>query len=102
MRRPLAVFLILILGAAAPALAVVDAQELFNKKCRLCHELHGVAGPAAKVGGKLDGVGAKYDEAWFRAYLADPQSMRPDSKMTKIVLSGEERDAMAQFLSRQK
>ncbi|HSP97539.1 MAG TPA: c-type cytochrome [Candidatus Dormibacteraeota bacterium] len=93
---------ILMLGMAAPAFAGVDAQEFYNKKCKVCHELKGVAGPKAKVGGKLDGIGAKHDEAWFRAYLTDPKSQKPDSKMKKINMSPEELDAMAQFMSQQK
>lgn len=102
MRRPVAAIVMLTVALAAPALAEVNAQALFNQKCKLCHELNGVAGPAAKVGGKLDGVGSKYDAAWLRAYLADPQSKRPDSKMKKVSLSSEELDALAQFLSQQK
>jgi mono/diheme cytochrome c family protein len=93
---------ILMLGIAAPAFAGVDAQELYNKKCKVCHELKGVAGPKAKVGGKLDGIGAKHDEAWLKAYLTDPKSKMPDAKMKKINLSPEELDAMAQFLAQQK
>ena len=100
MRRTIAV--ILMLGMAAPALAGVDAQELYNRKCKVCHELKGVAGPKAKVGGKLDGVGAKHDAEWFKAYFADPKSKIPDSKMKKINLSPEEWDAMIQFMLQQK
>ncbi len=62
----------------------------------------GRAGPKAKVGGKLDGIGAKHDEAWFHAYLTDPKSKEPDSKMKKIKMSPEELDAMAQFMAQQK
>lgn len=94
--------LVLTLGMTAAARAEVDAQALYNKKCKVCHELKGVAGPKAKVGGKLDGVGAKHDEAWFRAYFADPKSKIPDSKMKVIKLSPEEWDAMVQFMLQQK
>ena len=102
MRYTMAAALILTLGIAAPALAEVDAQALYNKKCKVCHELNGVAGPKAKVGGKLDGVGAKHDEAWFRAYFADPKSKIPDSKMKKINLTPEQWDAMVAFMLQQK
>ena len=97
MRRTAAV-LILMLGMAAPAVAEVDAQALYNKKCKVCHELNGVAGPKAKVGGKLDDVASKRDEAWLRAYFANPKSKIPDSKMKVIKLSPEEWDAMVQFM----
>ena len=101
MRRCAAV-LILMLGMAAPALAEVDAQALYNKKCKVCHTLNGVSGPKAKVGGKLDGVGSKRDEAWLRGYFADPKSKLPDSKMKKIKLSPEEWDALVAFMLQQK
>lgn len=80
----------------------VDAQELYNKKCKVCHSLNGVAGPKAKVGGPLDGVGSKRDEAWLRAYLEDPKSKIPDSKMKNMKLSKEQTDAIIQFLLAQK
>jgi nitric oxide reductase subunit C len=80
----------------------VDAQELYNKKCKVCHSLNGVAGPKAKVGGKLDGVGSKRDEAWLRGYLEDPKSKIPDSKMKNMKLSKEQTDALIQFLLAQK
>ena len=49
----------------------LDASALYDKKCKSCHSLGGVAGPMAKVGGPLDGVGSKRDEAWLRAYFKD-------------------------------
>lgn len=101
MRRTM-MMVILTLGMAAPALGEVDAQALYNKKCKVCHELKGVAGPKAKVGGKLDGVGSKRDAAWLKAYFADPKSKIPDSKMRKMNLSPEEWEAMTQFMLQQK
>jgi nitric oxide reductase subunit C len=80
----------------------VDAQDLYNKKCKVCHTLNGVSGPKAKVGGNLDGVGSKRDEAWLRAYFADPRSKIPDSKMKKMKLSQEQWDALVQFMLQQK
>lgn len=100
MRRTMMV--LLMLGMTAPAFAGVDAQALYNKKCKVCHELKGVAGPKAKVGGKLDGVGSKRDAAWLKAYFADPKSKIPDSKMRKMNLSPEEWDAMTEFMLQQK
>jgi len=88
--------------ATSSAVWAVDAQELYNKKCKVCHTLNGVSGPKAKVGGKLDGVGSKRDEAWLRAYLEDPKSKIPDSKMKNMKLSKEQTDAIVQFLLAQK
>ena len=92
---------VLLLGLSSPAWGV-DAQELYNKKCKVCHTLNGVSGPKAKVGGDLDGVGSKRDEAWLRAYFADPKSKLPDSKMKKIQLPQEDWDALVQFMLQQK
>lgn len=98
-RRLVVVIAVLVTSSTVWA---VDAQELYNKKCKVCHTLNGVSGPKAKVGGKLDGVGSKRDEAWLRAYLEDPKSMIPDSKMKNMKLSKEQADALIQFLLAQK
>ena len=92
---------ILLLSLSAPAWGV-DAQELYNKKCKVCHTLNGVSGPKAKLGGSLDDVGSKRDEAWLRAYFADPKSKIPDAKMKKITLPQEDWDALVQFMLQQK
>lgn len=95
------VILLAVLGWSS-AVWAVDAQELYNKKCKVCHTLNGVSGPKAKVGGKLDGVGSKRDEQWMRSYLADPKSVMPDAKMKKIKLSEEQFNAIVQFMMAQK
>lgn len=92
---------ILALVVAVPVWGI-DEQEYYNKKCKVCHTLHGVSGPKAKVGGPLDGVGAKRDEAWLRAYLTDPKSVMPDAKMKKIKMTPEQLDAMVKFMSEQR
>lgn len=99
MRQLAAAVMIMVLSSPAWG---VDAQDLYNKKCKVCHTLNGVSGPKAKVGGNLDGVGSKRDEAWLRAYFADPRSKIPESKMKKIKLSQEQWDALVQFMLQQK
>jgi nitric oxide reductase subunit C len=79
-----------------------DAKELYDKKCQLCHSLAGEKGKKADLGGALDGVGAKHDEAWLREYLVNPKSKKPDSKMPKMTLSGEDLDALVKFMAAQK
>jgi mono/diheme cytochrome c family protein len=76
----------------------VEVDKLYAKKCALCHSLNGKGGKKADLGGALDGVGAKRDEAWLRAYMKDPKSKMPDAKMPKVKLSDEEFDAMIKFL----
>jgi len=55
--------MIVIVGLLSESAWAVDASALYDKKCKSCHSLGGVAGPMAKVGGPLDGVGSKPDEA---------------------------------------
>jgi mono/diheme cytochrome c family protein len=55
-----------------------SGQELYDKKCKLCHSIKGEGGKQAEKGGPLDGVGAKRDRAWLEKYLQDPKSMLPD------------------------
>ena len=93
---------LLLLVACSQAAWAEDAQQLYDKKCKVCHTLKGVSGPKAKVGGKLDGVGSKRDEAWLRAYLVDPKSKIPDSKMKPVKLPQAEFDALVAFLMSQK
>jgi len=50
------------------------------------------------MGGALDDVGAKHDEAWVRAYLKDPKSKKADSKMPKIALSDPDTDQIVAYL----
>lgn len=91
------IVLMAVLGWASTGWAV-DAQALYNKKCKVCHTLDGVSGPKARIGGALDGIGSKRDEKWLRAYFADPKAVMPDSKMKKIRLSDEQWDALVQFM----
>ncbi len=64
----------------------------------MCHSIKGVGGKMAKTGGPLDGVGSKRDEAWLRAYFAEPKSKIPNAKMPKISLSKEDWDAVIQYM----
>lgn len=84
-----------VLGGTAWA---ADGAAVYEKKCKVCHSIRGVAGPMAKIGGPLDGVGAKRDEAWLRAYLADPRSKMPEAKMPKLNLSSEDTDAVIAYI----
>lgn len=85
------------LAAITPARAE-EAPPIYKQKCELCHSIGGVGGKKKDVGGKLDGVGSKRDDAWIRAYLADPKSKIPDSKMKKLNLSPEDTTAVVNYL----
>lgn len=89
---------IVIVGLLSESAWALDASALYDKKCKSCHSLGGVAGPMAKVGGPLDGVGSKRDEAWLRAYFKDPKSKVPGAKMPKMNLTDEEWDALVGYM----
>lgn len=75
-----------------------DAPEVYTKKCELCHSINGQGGKKKDVGGPLDGVASKRDEAWLRAYIADPKSKLPESKMPKLNLAPADMDAAVKYL----
>jgi mono/diheme cytochrome c family protein len=76
-----------------------EGKQTFEaKKCINCHALGSAKGPAAKVGGPLDGVGAKRDAAWLKGYLTDPKSKIPNSKMPKQKLTEKEIEDLTQYM----
>jgi nitric oxide reductase subunit C len=87
----------LVLGGASTVRAEA-APAVYDAKCKVCHSIGGDAGKLADKGGPLDGVGAKRDEAWLRAYIADPKSKMPDAKMPVIKLTPEEMDACVKYM----
>jgi nitric oxide reductase subunit C len=95
---------ILVVSTLLAALAVPlsaraeDGKALYEKKCKVCHSLGGDAGKMAEKGGALDGIGSKRDEAWLRAYFADPKSKIPDAKMPKLKLTPAEWDALVAYM----
>jgi mono/diheme cytochrome c family protein len=90
--------LALVVSAGTARAAEPSGQELYEKKCKVCHSIKGDGGKQAEKGGALDGVGAKHDAAWLKAYLEDPKSKNPDGKMPKLKLAPEELDALVAFL----
>ena len=73
-------------------------KDFAAKKCINCHTLGSEKGPMAKLGGPLDGVGAKRDAAWLKGYFTDPKSKIPDSKMPKQKLTEQEIDDLTQYM----
>jgi cytochrome c2 len=89
-----------LLGSAGTVFAgAEDGKKVFEaKKCISCHTLGSEKGPMAKLGGPLDGVGAKRDAAWLKGYLTDPKSKIPNSKMPKQNLTEKEIDDLTQYM----
>jgi len=75
-----------------------DGQQIYDAKCKACHSIGGVGGPMAKMGGPLDDVGAKRDEAWLKTFFKDPKSKIPDAKMPKMTLSDADWDAVTKYM----
>ena len=96
-RTGLATLLSFVLFATVAG-AAEDGKALYDKKCKSCHSIAGDGGKFADKGGPLDGVGGKRDEAWLRAYFADPKSKIPDAKMPKMKLTTPEWDALVAYM----
>ena len=84
--------------ASSLARAEGSGEELYQKKCKLCHSIKGEGGKQAEKGGPLDGVGGKRDRAWLEKYLQDPKSMLPESKMPKLKYTDDELKALVDYL----
>jgi len=81
---------------AAPEPAAQKGQQVFSeRKCAVCHALHGQGG---NVGPDLSTVGAARDEAWLKKFLVDPKSVYPHTIMPPFRGTAEERDALAAYL----
>jgi cytochrome c1 len=64
----------------------------------MCHKIGADAGKMAATGGPLDGIAAKHDQAWIRAYLADPKSQMPTAKMPKIKMTDQQLDDVTAYM----
>lgn len=80
------------------AAATVDLSAAPSKVNTLCIGCHSIGGTGGNVGPALDGVGDRYAEAELRAWLADPQSIKPGTAMPDLNLSQDEFDALVPWL----
>ena len=87
-------------ASAGVALAgAEEGKQLFDaKKCIMCHSLGAQKGAMAQLGGALDGLGAKRDAAWLKAYMVDPYSKYPEAKMPKQALSDQELSDLVDYM----
>lgn len=89
----------LMAGARGASAAADAGKKVFEtKKCISCHSLGSEKGAMAKLGGPLDGIGAKRDAGWLKAYLADPKAQIPNAKMPKQNLNDKELDDLVQYM----
>jgi nitric oxide reductase subunit C len=77
-------------GGAPPA--------IFTSICQSCHALGGIGGA---VGPALDTVGDRYSADTMRAWLQDPQSVKPGTAMPDLGLSDADLTSLTSFLMAQ-
>lgn len=68
---------------------------VFQQLCTACHSLGGTGG---NVGPALDGVGKKFDQAYFSKWLQDPAAIKPGTKMPKLPLTPEQVQELSAYL----
>lgn len=81
--------------AAEPA-TVAAAPAYFRSVCISCHAVEGYGG---KVGPALDGVADRFDAAYLRRWISDPQAVKPGTTMPNLGLPASDLDAITAFLS---
>ncbi len=87
-------------GSATRAWAgAAEGKAAYEKQCKMCHSIAGEGGKMAATGGPLDGAGGKHDEAWLKAYIADPKSKKPDAKMPKVKMSDQDLSDVVAYLA---
>ncbi len=85
-----------------------SGRKLFRElNCAGCHDVPGFA--RRTVGPDLSEVGTRYRKAWIYAFLVRPYNRHPlgyqpleANRMPDFRMSGDERRALAEFLSRQR
>ena len=85
--------------AVAAAPSTVSAPAMFTTVCKSCHSLGGQGGV---VGPALDGVGTRFTEDQLRAWLANPQEIKPGTTMPDLNLSEADLRDLSGFLMAQK
>jgi len=107
MTRSLAIALALSVGLGVTALRAEDAakpdaaqvtkgQQVYAAQhCSMCHSIAGKGNPKTP----LDDVGARVSAEQMKKYIANPKSVKTDSKMKAYSsLSAEELDALVTYL----
>lgn len=69
--------------------------EIFKTICIACHAVGGAGGV---VGPPLDIVGTKMDREALKAWISDPQKIKPGTAMPQIPMTPEQLDEVADYL----
>ncbi|YCM46494.1 cytochrome c [Verrucomicrobiaceae bacterium 227] len=73
----------------------VPQPEMFKTICTACHTVGGVGG---KVGPALDTIGGKMEREALKAWISDPQKIKPGTAMPQIPMTPEQLDELADYL----
>lgn len=81
-------------------LAALPPQEagrkVVEKKCLTCHTIQGQGGTR---GPNLSSIGERLTPEGLKQFITDPQSVKPNSAMRKVHLSGPQIDWVVAYLS---
>jgi cbb3-type cytochrome oxidase cytochrome c subunit len=85
-----------------PGDAAVGKELFTTKGCLGCHAVSGIEGAEhawSDFGPILDGVGTKLAPAWIYAWIRDPRSMWPETRMPDLRLTEEEAAHITAYLT---
>lgn len=78
-----------------PSGTLAEPPEVFSTICAACHA---VGGSGGNVGPALDTAYERYTPESMRAWLLDPQSVKPGTAMPKLPLTDTQLDELVTFL----
>ncbi len=71
------------------------APQMFKDICFACHQ---VGGQGGRGGPALDGVSKRFDAAYLRKWIADPQSVKPGTIMPTLNITGDTLEQLVTYL----
>jgi cytochrome c oxidase subunit 2 len=79
-------------AATDPALG----EKIYSaKRCGACHVIQGKGG---KLGPPLSDIASKRDAQWLKAFLKDPKTINPESKMSPFKGTNDELETLIAYL----
>lgn len=89
--------LLLIIVVSSVAWADMPGEKLFNRKCAMCHIVHGRGGA---IGPDLSRIGGRMSAAQLQAKVAYPKKSNPGTSMPSFVtLESTEMQSLISYLT---